>query len=621
MPDGNRRNTCKGYRVKKEKGKGQDLSNTGQAGQNPETGQREEAAAGAGRGRGGSALRREDELRKGKAPRIAKESLERLIKIQKQIKEDRAELDRMWREAARYINPGTDWSEEPSAAQKAEDTRHIYDTTAVKASNTLADGIQGYSFARNQAWFKLGLEEINDLSGEESAWLSYAEREMYAQLQKSNFYDEGRTFVKCGADFGTAIMTREDDVLRRMPVYRAQHLKNCCIDGNRYGEADTLFIDFWRDAYKAAEIFGEDRLPAAIREARGHENMKLWKFTQAVLPADKYGLDIEHPAYKRFYTVFWADIEKDRPLLDGYYQLKPFFVWRWARNLDGGVWGAESPGLDMLPDIKQLNGMRADYSRMVQQMGRPPIKATEGLNGRINLKPNGVTEVRPGEDFALMQAVGNPSGIIQDMDMIRRSVNEAYYTDFFLILTQNIERQKTATEVSGIQGEKAALMSAFYGRLASEFLEPVLEDLFSLELLSGRIGRPPDSLLEKGGGSMRIDMISPLAQMQKRYLMLGSSRQAVMEIAALAQINPSVLDNLNLDREVRDIAEAYGLDKRVLYEEEEVAEVRRARARAEARQMESAQKLQAMDIGGKALANASKASPELLDKAGLGGPG
>jgi hypothetical protein len=560
-----------------------------------------------------------EETRRGRKPRIAKESLARLVKVQKQIKENRAEIERLWKDAARYINPSMDWSEEPDEAQKAEDTRHVYDTTAVKASSTLADGIQGYSFARNQAWFKLALENVSDLDAGESSWLAYAEREMYAQLQKGNFYDEGRGFVKCCADFGTAVMTREDDVLRRIPSYRTQHLKNCCVDENRYGEADALFIDFWRDAYKAAAVFGEERLPPQIKNAYENGDMRLWKFTQAIIPVDKYDMDIERPSYKHFYTVYWADTEKEKPILDGYYQLKPFFVWRWSRNLDGGVWGADSPGISMLPNIKQANSIRADYSRMVQQMGRPPIKATEGLRGRINLKPNGVTSVRPGEDFALVQVVGNPQGVMQDLALIQQAVNEAYYVDFFLILSQNIQKQKTATEVAGIQGEKAALMSAFYGRLAAEFLEPALEDLFSLELLSGRIARPPDSLLQKGGDSLRIDMVSPLAQMQKRYMMLGSTQQAIMEIAQIAQINPQVLDNLNLDQEVRDIAEAYGLDKRILLDMADVERMRKARAEQAAAREREAVRLQEMDVGSKALANASKASPEMLQKAGLGG--
>jgi acetylglutamate kinase len=188
-----------------------------------------------------------------------------------------------------------------------------------------------------------------------------------------------------------------------------------------------------------------------------------------------------------------------------------------------------------------------------------------------------------------------------------------------LILSQNIERQKTATEVAGIQGEKAALMSAFYGRLTSEFLEPMLEDLFTLELLSGRIERPPDTLLEKSGRTLRIDMVSPLAQMQKRYVTLGSSEQAIMSIAALANMKPEVLDNINFDQEARDIAESFGLDKRVLYEMEQVLQKRAAQAQQQAAMRQQQASLQTMDVESKALANASKASPELLKGLGLGG--
>jgi hypothetical protein len=523
-------------------------------------------------------------------------------------------MDTRWKQAAQYINPDMNWNEEPDAIQKPEETTHIYDTTAIKASNTLADGIQGYSFARNQAWFKAALEDIEEMSGEETAWLQYAEKIMYRQTQKSNFYDEGRAFVKCCADFGTAIMTRVDDVIRRIPAYKTAHLKYCCIDENRYGEADVLFRDFWIDAYKAASVFGENSLPKNIKEAYDKGNMKLWKFTQAILPVDRYDIDIQRPQNKEYYTVYWAAIERDKPVMDGYFELKPFYVWRWSRNLDGGVWGSNSPGIMELPDIKQANSTRADYSRIVQQMGRPPIKATEGLAGRINLKPNGVTSIRPGEDFAIMPVTGNPQGIGDDLERLHKAINEAYYTDFFLILSQNIEKQKTATEVAGIQGEKAALMSAFYGRLSAEFLEPMLEDLFSLELLSGRIPRPPESLMRQDR-QIRLDMVSPLAQIQRRYLMLGSSQQAIAEIAALVQIRPEVLDNINLDQHVRDIADAYGLDKRIVYDMADVERMRQARAQAQQQALEQAQRLQGLEVGSKALANVGKLPPEMLQQA------
>ena len=526
-------------------------------------------------------------------------------------------MDANWKQTAKYINPDMNWQDEPDAAQKPENTTDIYDTTAIKASNTLADGIQGYSFARNQAWFKAALEDIEDMSSEETDWLQYAEKLMYRQTQKSNFYDEGRTFVKCCADFGTAIMTREDDVIRRIPSYKTQHLKYCCIDENPFGEVDVLFRDFWIDAFRAASIFGDKNLPKNIKEAYDKGNMKLWKFTQAILPVERYDIDVERQQGKDYYTVYWADIDRENAIMDGYFQLKPFFCWRWSRNLDGGVWGTNSPGTMELPDIRQANSVRGDLSRLVQQMGRPPIKATEGLNGRINLKPNGVTSIRPGEDFALVQVTGNPEGMMNDLAQLQKAINEAYYTDFFLILSQNMEKQKTATEVAGIQGEKAALMSAFYGRLSAEFLEPLLEDLFSIELLSGRIPRPPDSLYQQDR-HLRLDMISPLAQMQRRYLMLGSSQQAIAEITALAQLNPQILDNINLDQQVRNIAEAYGMDKRTVYDMADVERMRQARAQAQQQAMAQQQQLQGLAVGSQALANISKIPPEMLQQAQAG---
>jgi hypothetical protein len=550
---------------------------------------------------------------KKKPPRITKESLERLIKIHEQIKENRKAMDGRWKEIAQYVNYEMNWGEEPDGKQKPEDAARVYDSTASKASNILADGIQGYSFARNQAWFKVALEGVEETGAEESAWLQYVEKGMYRQIQRSNFYEEGRVFVKCAADFGTAVMTREDDVARRMPVYKTQHLNRCSIDENSFGEADVLFREFWMDAFKAAETFGKDRLTKGIKEAYDNGKMKQWKFTQAILPVGRYGIDAgKPPEGKTYYTVYWADVDRENALRDGYYQLEPFFCWGWSRNMDGGVWGAGNPGSTSLSDIKEANSVRGDLSRLEQQMGRPPLKASEGLNGRINLRPNGVTSLRPGEDFAFMQNIGDPKGMMEDLQGLRKAINEAYYTDFFLILSMNMEKQKTATEVAGIQGEKAALMSAFYGRLTSEFLEPLLEDLFLLELASGRAPPPPETLMHPE--SLRLDMISPLAQMQRRYLSLGSGQQALAGILALAEVNPQVLDNFDMDRYVRLMADAYAMDKRVIVDEEDVARIRKARAQQQAEMQQRAMQMQGLDVGSKALGNMAKLPPEIMEQ-------
>jgi hypothetical protein len=526
--------------------------------------------------------------------KIATESLERLAKIKKQLEDNRKRYDDVWKEAARYINPNmADWEDDPQGNRRPDDTVHIYDNTVIKASQTLTDGLQGYSFARNQAWFKSALEDHYELDRDESAWLQEAERRMYSQLQRSNFYDEGRVFVKCCADFGTAVMLRIDDVARGMPVYKTQHLKWCVVDENEFGEVDVLFRDFWINAYQAASRFGPENLPQNIRDAHENQNMRLFRFTQVILPPDRYDLDIGRKNGMSCYSVFWADCERDRAIEDGWYPLKPFFCWRWSRNLDGDVWGVDSPGMVQLPNVKQLNLMRRDRTVISQTQANPPLKASEGLEGKINLRPRGINYLRPGQDFTPALTHGALEPFDSDIALLQRTVNEAYFTDLFLILSQNIERKKTATEVAGIQGEKAALMSAFYGRLTAEFLEPVLEDLFALELTAGRIRPPPESL----GSRLRFDMVSPLAQMQERYLTMGASQQAIAEIAALAQFEPAVLDNVDLDQYVRNIADAYGMDKKIVVDMAAVQRIRQARAQQQAQIQQFAMQIEQAKAG------------------------
>lgn len=529
-------------------------------------------------------------------PRIAKESFKRLVGIKEQLYQNRLRYDSVWRDSARYTNPNmSDWNDQPEqqGGSRPDDVKHIYDTTVQEASNTLANGIQGYSFARNQAWFKLVLEEIGDLSGTESEWLEKSERKSYSDLQKSNFYDEGRSFVKSCADFGTAVMFRIDNYERGIPVYRTQHLKRTLIAENEFGEVDVLFRDFWMTAYEAASMFGKDSLPARIQASYDQGKLNLYKFTQAILPPERYDLDTPRIKAKPFYSIFWTEVDPLNPIQDGGYLRKPFFAWRWSRNLDGEVWGVDSPGMMMTPNIKQLNAAVKDQAMNRQLAVEPPIKATEGM-GKISFIPRGITRVRPGQDFTPVPITGRMDGVDLQIAEMRHQINTNYFTDFFLILSQNMEKQKTATEVAGIQGEKAALLSAFYGRLTSEFLEPVLEDLFSLEYEAGRFTKPPESLI---GKDLRIDMVSPLAQMQERYLMLGSSQQALAEIFAIAQANPNILDNLDLDVHVRNIADAYGLDKRVVRDMMDVQKLRQARSQAQAQMIQQQQALEQAKVG------------------------
>jgi len=530
--------------------------------------------------------------RRQRVARIAESSIKTLLEIRSDLAEQRQPNESTYREIAENVNPDMgDWGDNQEPGGKTPDSgKYRYDSTAMNASSLTADGVQGYAFSRSNPWFRIEQEgSEKDRRDSSRGFLQIAERQMYKQLNRSSFYDEGRLLTRSIMDFATGIMFREEMVEAALPVYRALHLKRCLIGESMYGNVDILVRDFWLTPQDAAKEFGEDALPQRIKDDRQNNKVKRWKFQQFIFPRDLFDLDIETPPGKEFVSIYLADCEPYTAVQIHGYETKPFFVVRFARSYDGGAWGSGSPGMLQLANIKQLNGILKDRRRLSQKIASNPIKATEGMYGKINMTPDGVSYVPPGQDFTTIPPTGSLRELDTDIADLRRAINEAYHVDFFFLLSQNIERIKTATEASGIQGEKAAMLAAFFGRFGYEFLEPALEDLFMLELKAGRLPPPPPELQ---GKDIKIDFISPLYQLQKQYLQLNSTRQALAEIAALVEMQvsaglyPDALDRVHIDNYIDIIAETFNMDRTVVREMADVEKMRKIRAQQNAAAMQ-----------------------------------
>ena len=513
--------------------------------------------------------------------RIAEESLKRIEKIRKEMITERRLVEAPWSDVTKKINPlMDDWDDDspPSRRGKAPNNMaDIHNNEVIKASNKLADGIMSYAFSRSNPWFRTAYEPGAELNKD---WLQYAEDHSYTQFSRSSFYDAGRQFVKTGADYATAVMFKDEDYVRGLPVYTNLHIKRVYLAQDRYGNVDVLFYKIWLKPEDAAAEFGVENLPERIKTAYHDNSTKEFLFWHHIFPFSKYDLDIggrENKTDIEFYSLHTADCEPLKAIKEKHFRRKPFYGWRWSRSLDGGVWGTDSPGLIEISNVNELNGMSKDFKRIIQLQGRPPIKATEGLKGRIKFVPSGRTYLNQGEDFIASKVVGDLQGIVEGIDRHEKSINESYMTEFFLVLTRNIERAKTATEVEGLQGEQAALLSAFYGRLVYEFLEPAVEDMIESEIVAGRLDVP----YGMQGKEIKIDMVSPLSQIQKRKLRLATTDQGLREIIALSEFRPEILDNFDFDEYARVIAETYDMNKKIVIDLVDVERRRLMRARQE----------------------------------------
>jgi hypothetical protein len=517
-------------------------------------------------------------------PRVSKESLDHLMNIRTQYKDERRRFLDYWKAYAPKVNPTmSDWDEDSEPGQKAPpDKRDSYDNTAQKASDIFANGMQSAAFGRAVPWVSLRAEDPElDEDKTSKEWLQRASRDIARDLSRTTFYEEARAVTRSTADFGTGIMFRDFNMARAMPIYRAQHLKRCLIAEDDFGEVDTLFRDFWLSPFEASQFFGKENLPETIRQELAAKSTKKRRYIQFIFPKDKYDLDFHARAGKKpLYSLYAAEVDGLTPIMEGGYETKPFYVWRWSRSLEGDVWGVDSPGMIEYANMLQANSMKKDFQRLVQLAARPPIKATENMQAQgVFLEPNHKHFLRAGDDFAPVPITGPLDGIMAAIQELQKSVRESYYVDFFLTLTANLERTKTATEATFIKGEQSAMLAAMSGRMTVEFLEPAVEDAFSTLLRFGRLASMPEQLRGQG---YRVDLVSPLAQLQKRYMLLNETDEFMARIIQVANMDQRIVDKIDLDGYADVIAEAYNQDQRVVRDQIDVQRIRSAREQAQA---------------------------------------
>ena len=530
-------------------------------------------------------------------------SIQKLQRIKKQLESEKEPFMNRWKEIARYMAASYgDFGHQDLQNKKLDDTSDIYDNTANESSNLMADGLMGTCFGRSIAWFKMAWEndELGE-NGDADDWLYSTEKLCYRQLNKSNFYDEARSLVRVGADFGTACMWMEDDTTEGIPCFKMLHPKDITLMENRFGDADILFRDLWLTKDDAIDAFGEKKLPKQITKSEDWN--KKYKFCQVVCPAGKFDLKVKGTG--DYVSVYWCDLDPSKSVKEERFNYKPFVAWRWNRDTEGSPYGTQSPAMVQLSNIKTANILSKNILQKSQMIASPPIKRTEGLV--INLLPAGVTDLKAGEDFAPVNVTGDLSFTEVERERIRTCIKEAYYTNFFLMLSQTIDKTKTATEVAALMTEQGNIMAAFFNRLAKEFLEPVIEFVFTNEYENGRLPEVPYSMQRYRGEELKVDFISPMFLLQKMAHATENPLKALTQIMTLAQAHPDILMKIDWDKTVNLIADGYNVTKEILLDDDQYNQLRQAVNQQRDAQEQMAQQMAQSKLGAENYKNLSQA--------------
>lgn len=528
----------------------------------------------------------------------------------------------IWQYIADYVVPRR-FNIDNTQEQGTRAGLKLYDGTPISALQLLADGLYGYMVSPSIRWFRLKISDLmmGDVP-EVRLWLDECEEGLYSAFKRSNYYDIMSEYFLDGGSIGTSTVYMEEDIPEQRLVFNCRHPGEIAIAEDRYGRVDTVFREFKLTVRQAVDQFGAKNLSQHVQEMYQRERYEedvgfihgvfprrdrnVLKRTAEEMPwASVY---IETTGTSRGGSALSQADSQDLVARVSGYPYMPYAVWRWRKNSNERY--GRSPAFDALVDILGVNRISKTLLRAAQVAVEPPIWAPSENMGQLRLGPRGINYYGDPERIAKPMEFGQyPIGEDQE-NQRRQAIEKHFKVDFFLLL-QRLERQATATEIIERQGEKAAVLGATVGRLASECLDPIIDNAFFVELTAGRLPQPPQVLVDyiaaTGRGRIDIDYLGPLAQAQKRLFKSQGILQGMEMLLPMAQLKPEVLDNFDFDFIARELSDAVGMPEKSKLPMKLVQAVREQRAQQQQAIMEQEQMVRGAE-GIETMAKADQAS-------------
>lgn len=519
----------------------------------------------------------------------------------------RTPWESLWTEIARYVMPrrvpGLNGSlQSPGTGNETL----LFDTTAVRANMTLANGQLAWMSPLEASWFSF--EPFDGQGDDARRWLTKATVAAREELAISNFYTAVHEFYLDRGAFGTACLYVEGG-RRSMLNAQAWPVGSFVVDEDENGIIDTVIREFTLTPRQAAQKFGEENLSEKVRNAVRSGSAKSQdkiKFLHAIYPRedaerDKAKLDAPNMPVASVY------LEKDGChvcKVSGYEEM-PVMVSRyleWGSGM-GGLYGW-SPAFAALPEARQLNFLQKMMDALAEKMAFPPVLAPEELEGEIDPNAMGVTYfsrdlVQGGSLPKEWMTQGRYDIGLQRVQERQKAINDSFHVDLFQMFGQ-LQKQMTAREVSERAQEKLIQFSPTFSRLTSELFNPLLERVFGILLRAGRFGEVPTGMIQPLNEvtgylpTPKVQYASRIALALRSLPSLGYQR-TLERLGAVAGIAPQVLDNFDFDKAERGTALSDGMPADYLRPENDVLEERQVRAEQQAQMQQQAAAMQAAE--------------------------
>jgi hypothetical protein len=457
--------------------------------------------------------------------------------------------------------------------------QHIVDPTHILALRSFVAGFLEGNTSASTPWVRVGSRDIdrNEVF-ENKAWLQHFTQRVLSYLSTSNFYHAAGNFyydygvVNTGAHYFEVLDDGNFFVHTLIPG-------SYYVINDSYGEACVLVREFTLNVKALVDAYGTTKedgsadwsniSPNVVKMYRDGNYTQLIDIVHVIIENPEYDFNNpDEPTNRKWLELTYemggskgnfstdgqefgdlAFSEHKDVFLKRYTgKRKPFVV---GKSTDTFEYGEKGPTIDALGCIKSLNKKAIGKDRALEQILSPTLQGPASLRKSyisnapstyIPLDARSISQNQKVESvFSINPAIGS---IIQDVGDLRAQVDKLYYADFLLYLSKN-PKTRTARETDAIVEEQQRIIGPNLQSLHRTYNVPVLEWVMDYVLFEDPYLKPPPEDLQ--GQALKPEIVSIFAQAQ-RAADLPSVDRYIQAMMGVAQINPAVLDKVNLDK-------------------------------------------------------------------------
>jgi hypothetical protein len=499
-----------------------------------------------------------------------------------------------WRELSDYLLPRSTRFYKSDRNKGSKKHNAICDSTASRSLRILSAGMMSGMTSPARPWFRLALpdEDLMDYAPVKS-WLAETQGRMLNVFARSNTYLMLHACYEELGAFGTSASVIMDDYDALIHHYQSP-VGEFALATDYRGNVNTIYREFEKTVAELVAEFGYDQCSRTTQALYNSGNLDAWvPIIHGIEPRsdrDARKADGKNKPWRSVYFEPGREDAGDKVLRESGYDRFPGLAPRWHK-MPGDVYG-NSPGMEALGDIKQLQHEQLRKANAIDYQTKPPLQVPAGMKGRdLDYLPGGVTYVdAPGAQNAvstLFNVQLDLQHLLFDIQDVRERIRGAFYADLFLMLASTVPGRMTATEVAERHEEKLLMLGPVLERLHNELLKPLIDETFTRMVQANLVPPPPEALQ---GVELDVEFVSMLAQAQRAIGVNGVDR-FVGALGAVAQMRPEVIDKIDVDKWADSYSDMLGVDPDIIVASENVAIIRqqRAQAQAQAQQMQAAQ--------------------------------